>query len=157
MDKTNIFYLKMASHYANQMSGCVKVKVGSCIVKNDSIVAFGSNRTMPNLCKHKGCLRVEKYGNNFKAHRNPDDCRAIHSEVDAIGNAVRNGVNLSGSTIYVTRYPCENCARLIVTSGIKHVVYGRQQEISRMSSSIFESAGVSCYSEKEYLEEDIVV
>lgn len=153
-----MMYLKMAGEYAKHMSGCTKVSVGSCIVKNDSVVALGANRTMPDLCRtRRGCLRVELYGNNSKEHRNPEDCRAIHSEVDAIGKAARNGVALDGATIYVTRYPCEACARLIITSGIKEVVYGRNQKISDTTRQMFESAGVSYYNEGNYMEDDTVV
>jgi dCMP deaminase len=155
--RKNLMYLKLAGAYAKEMSGCTKVSVGSCIVKNGAVVSLGANRTMPDLCKTRGCLRIELYGNNSKAHRNPEDCRAIHSEVDAIGNAARAGVNLDGATIYVTRYPCEACARLIITSGIKRVVYGRNQKVSTMTLQMFESAGVECYNESQYMEDDTVV
>jgi dCMP deaminase len=102
-------------------------------------------------------LRVEKYGDNAKCHRNPDDCRAIHSEVDAICRAAKNGVNLFGATMFVTRYPCEACARAIVTAGIKRVVYGRNQPISEMTQQIFDSAGVECIAFSKYQEDDTVV
>lgn len=153
----NMIYLKLAGQYAKEASGCTKVSVGSCIVKGDTVVSLGANRTMPNLCKTRGCLRVELYGSNSKAHRNPEDCRAIHSEVDAIGKAARNGISLNGATIYVTRYPCEACARLIITSGIKRVIYGRNQPISNMTRQMFESAGVECYNEANYMEDDTVI
>lgn len=151
------FYLSLAGQYAKHMTGCTKVAVGSCIVKNNSIVALGANRAIPDLCKTRGCLRVELYGENSKIHRNPEDCRAIHSEVDAIGQAAKNGIALDGATIYVTRYPCEACARLIITSGIKQVVYGRSQLISEQTRRMFEEAGVNCYNYKQYQEDDTVV
>lgn len=151
-----MFYLEMARNYAKINSGCTKVRVGSCIVKNGSIVSMGANRTMPNLCTMRGCLRVELYGDNSKLHRNPEDCRAIHSEVDAIGKACRNGISLDGATIFVTRYPCEACARLIVTSGIKKVVYGRNQKVSELTRKIFENASVECYNETDYKEDDTI-
>lgn len=150
----DMFYLSMAGHYAKEMSGCTKVAVGSCIVKDKAIVALGANRTLPDLCKTRGCLRIELYGDNAKSHRNPEDCRALHSEFDAIGNAAKNGVNLEGATIYVTRYPCEACARIIIASGIKKVVYGRNQKVSDMTRYMFESAGIQCYNVPEYSEDD---
>jgi dCMP deaminase len=123
-------------------------------VKDGSIIAMGANRSIPDLCKFRGCLRVEKYGNNSKEHRNPEDCRAIHSEIDAIGNAAKVGVCTQGSTIYVTRYPCEACARLIIASGIKRVVFGRNQPVSELTRRMFESAGVEFYNVPEYQEDD---
>ena len=131
--------LNAANDYALAHSGCTKVAVGSAIVKRKRIITLGANRSVPDLCKTRGCLRIEKYGDNDKTHRAPGDCRAIHSEIDAICSA---GCSLQGATIYVTRYPCEGCARAIVSAGIKRVVYGRQQCISDETQKIFEDAGV---------------
>ena len=153
----DMFYLSLAGQYAKQFTGCTKVAVGSCLVWENTIIAMGANRAIPDLCKAKGCLRVEKYGNNSKLHRNPEDCRAIHSEVDAIGKAAKSGVSTQGATLYVTRYPCEACARLIITAGIKRVVYGRNQSISEETRRMFESAGVECYNVPEYQEDDTVI
>lgn len=133
-------WLSLASDYAKRMSGCLKVQVGSVIVKDNKLLAFGANRTIPNLCKtSRGCLRVEKFGENDKTHRNPEDCRAIHSEIDAICNSQ---VDLSGATIYVTRYPCEACAKAIIASGISRVIYGRETKVSEQTCWMLEDAGV---------------
>lgn len=136
----NKAWLDMADYYANRMSGCRKVTVGSIIVKHGSVIGMGANRAFPDLCKARGCLRVEKYGNNDKTHRGPADCRALHSEIDAICNL---NASAHGATIYVTRYPCESCARAIVSVGIKTVVYGRSQEISDEAYRIFEAGHVA--------------
>lgn len=137
-------YLDLAYHYAERMSGCKKVAVGSLISKDGSVVSMGANRTMPDLCKCRGCLRVEKYGDDSKSHRNPEDCRAIHSEIDAITSAAQNGISLDGATIYVTRYPCEACARAIVSSGIQHVVYGGTARISDQTQILFDDYDMDC-------------
>jgi deoxycytidylate deaminase len=50
--------------------------------------------------------------------------RAIHAEMDAITTAAREGnTSLTNTTIYCTTYPCHNCARHIVASGITTVYY----------------------------------
>lgn len=134
-------WLDIADMYAKHMSGCTKVSVGSIITDHtgSKVLGIGANRAFPDLCKCRGCLRVEKYGDNDKTHRGPADCRAIHSEVDAISSSVGD---LTGASIYVTRYPCEACARAIVAAGISMVYYGRQQPISSETHRIFEEAGV---------------
>lgn len=144
--------LDIANIYARVMSGCTKVKVGAVIVKHGRTVSFGANRAVPDLCKTRGCLRVEKYGDNDKTHRSPADCRAIHSEVDAICNARED---LKGATIFVTRYPCEACARAIVSAGISRVIYGRQQSISEETAHIFEDAGVDVVWNKDWDAPDV--
>jgi deoxycytidylate deaminase len=50
--------------------------------------------------------------------------RSIHAEMEAILAVAREGRNsLVGATLYTTTYPCHNCARHIVASGITSVVY----------------------------------
>lgn len=138
-------FLDMAQVYANRLSGCKKVAVGSAIVNQEQVIALGANRAVPDLCKtHRGCLRVEKYGEDSKNHRNPEDCRAIHSEIDAICRAAAAGHPVAGSSIFVTRYPCEGCAKAIIAAGIKRVYYGGTTRISPQTSAMFENFGVDC-------------
>lgn len=150
-------WLKAAGEYAKNHTGCTKVSVGSCIHTLTGHVIFGANRVIGDLCNKNGCLRIAKYGDNAKTHRNPDDCLAIHSEIDAISKAAREGIDLEGATIFVTRYPCEACARAIAMSGIKKVVYGRNQKISEMTKQIFEDCGIDYWNEPSYQEDDTVV
>jgi len=51
-----------------------------------------------------------------------------HAEANAISNAARVGVPLDGSCIVVTHFPCMDCARLIVQSGIKGVITKRPDD-----------------------------
>ncbi|MEW8437489.1 MAG: deaminase, partial [Candidatus Thiodiazotropha taylori] len=50
--------------------------------------------------------------------------RSVHAEMDALVSLSRTGTRLPhNSTLYTTTYPCHNCARHIIASGIKRVVY----------------------------------
>lgn len=49
--------------------------------------------------------------------------RAVHAEMAAILSASRSGVSTQGSTLYCTTFPCHNCAKHIVASGISRVVF----------------------------------
>ncbi len=49
--------------------------------------------------------------------------RAVHAEMDAILVCARNGISTRGSAIYVTTFPCHNCARHIVAAGIMRAVF----------------------------------
>jgi dCMP deaminase len=148
----NMKYLRMASNYAHIASGCTKVKVGSVISSPMGlVVSFGANRTFPNTCKALGCNRVRLYGDNSKDHRLPSDCNAIHSEIDAIAKMGE----VDNAIIFITRYPCEACARAIVAAGIKTVVYGREQEISDITKEIFSENAVNVIWEKNWKEEDV--
>ena len=48
---------------------------------------------------------------------------AIHAEQNALIYAVKNHTPVDGATLYVTLSPCLSCARIILTMGIKRVVY----------------------------------
>lgn len=49
--------------------------------------------------------------------------RTTHAEMEAIESAGRVGVSVRGTTLFTTTYPCHECARLILTAGIRRVVY----------------------------------
>ncbi len=49
--------------------------------------------------------------------------RMTHAEMSAICEAARNGLKIQDATMYVTTFPCHNCSKHIIASGIKRVVY----------------------------------
>lgn len=49
--------------------------------------------------------------------------RAVHAEMAAITDAARRGVSIKEATLYTTTFPCHNCTKHIVASGISRVVY----------------------------------
>jgi cytidine deaminase len=49
--------------------------------------------------------------------------RPVHAEMAALIDAARRGVAVQGKTMYVTTFPCHNCAKHIIAAGIRRVVY----------------------------------
>lgn len=49
--------------------------------------------------------------------------RSVHAEMEALLHCARNNVSTKGATLYSTTFPCHNCAKHIVASGIERVVY----------------------------------
>lgn len=91
-------------------------QVGCCIVNEDKrIVAVGYNG-MPRGCEdneypwnvREGLLHNTKYA------------YVVHAELNAILNAT---TQLKNCTLYVTLFPCNECAKAIIQSGIKEIVY----------------------------------
>lgn len=126
---TNEYKLWKAQQYANEHSSCAKVKVGVLIIDSNDRSHYGANVTIPHVCT----------GNVDSCSFDGHCISTIHAEIDAI---VRAKTSLHMGTMYVTRYPCENCARAIVTAGISKVVYSRPTEISRRTKYILEAGGV---------------
>ena len=92
-------------------------QVGACIVSQDNIIISTGYNGMP-----KGCSDDEfpwdRKGENEAATKNP---YVVHAELNAILNA--SGRDLRGSRIYVALFPCNECAKAIIQSGIKEVIY----------------------------------
>jgi len=105
----NIAYMKMALEWA-KLSHCNRAKVGALIVKGKMIISDGYNG-MPsgfdNKCEVEG----------------KTDWKVIHAEANAILKCARHGTSCEGATLYVTLAPCKECAKLILQSGIKRIVY----------------------------------
>lgn len=53
----------------------------------------------------------------------------LHAEANAITKLARSSNNSEGATIYITASPCIECAKLIIQSGIKRVVYGEKYRL----------------------------
>lgn len=49
--------------------------------------------------------------------------RAVHGEMDALTQAARLGISIKNATLFTTLFPCHNCTKHIIASGIKRVVY----------------------------------
>ncbi len=92
-------------------------KVGACIVNTKKrIIGIGYNG-LP--C---GCSDEEFPWDNGK-DLNPLDTKypyVVHAEANAILNST---TSLENATLYVTLFPCNECAKLVIQSGIKKVVY----------------------------------
>ncbi|WP_052591226.1 deoxycytidylate deaminase [Paracholeplasma brassicae] len=90
-------------------------QVGACIVNQDKrIVGIGYNGFPQKL--NDDDFPWEKDG-EFEDTKYP---YVVHAEANAILNATQN---LKGATIYVTLFPCHECVKLIIQSGITELVY----------------------------------
>ena len=49
--------------------------------------------------------------------------RSVHAEMEALMSCVRTGVSARNGTLYTTTFPCHNCAKHIISAGIKRVVF----------------------------------
>lgn len=115
-------------------------QVGACIVNSDNkIVSVGYNG-MPIGCNDDD-MPWERTGETALDTKYPFVC---HAELNAILNS--NIGNLSGCTVYVTLFPCNECAKAIIQSGIKKVVYYSNKyadtESTAASCLLFKRCGV---------------
>ena len=135
-------YMGIADAVA-QLSKDSSTKVGALIVGTSNEV-----RSMGYNGSPRGCSADE--GLDGRTVRPEKYFWFSHAEANAITNAARVGTPLEGSSIVVTHFPCMDCARLIVQSGIKHVVtnpveaefYDRWKEHMDRAVQLFNECGV---------------
>ena len=106
-------------------SSCYKENrhVGAVMVKNKRVLTTGYNGAPSGIksCVERGeCLR-QKLG--IASGTRAEICYAIHAEQNAIIQAAKLGVSLEGATLYCTHFPCTICAKMIINSGVKRIVY----------------------------------
>lgn len=103
---------------ASKRSKDPSTQVGACIVSKDNrILSVGYNGT-PNAIKDE-CFNWGKEGDKYENKY----AYVIHAEVNAILNYKGNTNELNDAILYVTLFPCNECAKFIVQSGIKKVVF----------------------------------
>jgi len=91
-------------------------QVGACIVSKDNIIISTGYNGMP-----KGCSDDEFPWERSGAEIDTKYPYVVHAELNAILNA--HGRDLQGSRIYVALFPCNECAKAIIQSGVKEVLY----------------------------------
>ncbi len=127
-------YMRMANIWAEN-SYCERRKVGALIVKDKMIISDGYNGTpsgFENVCENE-----EGFTKPY----------VLHAEANAITKIARSNNNSNGATMYVTASPCIECAKLIIQSGIRRVVYGEKYRLTD-GIDLLERAGI----ETVYLE-----
>ena len=110
-------YLEMASIWAKN-SYCKRRQVGALIVKDNMIISDGYNGTpsgFENICEDESGV-TKPY--------------VLHAEANALTKVAKSGNSSLGATLYVTASPCMECAKLIIQSGIKRVVYKDEYRIT---------------------------
>jgi len=107
-------YFMGVAMLAAQRSKDPNTQVGACIVSEDNIIISTGYNGMP-----KGCS-----DDVFPWEREGEETKypyVVHAELNAILNA--NGRDLRRSRLYVALFPCNECAKAVIQSGISEVFY----------------------------------
>ncbi len=95
-------------------SPCTRLHVGCILVKNNRIISSGYNGYLPNSY-HISIIKTEGTNTHEQA--------TVHAECNAISDCANRGVSTNGAIAYITHYPCINCFKILVASGIKEIKY----------------------------------
>ncbi len=131
-------YFMGLAHLSALRSKDPNTQVGAAIVdENHRVVSVGYNG-FP-----KGCSDDEFPWSREGGVLNTKYAFVVHAELNAILNSPRS---VNGCTIYVSLFPCNECAKAIIQSGIKKIVYESDKyattETTIASKKMLEAAGV---------------
>ncbi len=115
-------YFMQITRLVATRSTCLRRNVGALLVKDKRILATGYNGVARGLahCLDIGCLRDKL---NVPSGQRHELCRGIHAEQNAIIQAATSGINIQGSVLYVTHYPCSLCIKMILNASINRIYY----------------------------------
>ena len=140
-------YFMGIAFFSAQRSKDPVTQVGACIVNEEKrIVGVGYNG-MPDRC-HDNDFTWGK-GENLELHETKH-AYVCHAEMNAIMN--KTSASLKNCTIYVSLFPCNECAKIIIQSGIKKVVYysdkKKDQSSTKAAKLMFRAADILCKQHK---------
>jgi dCMP deaminase len=103
-------YFMSISILASVRSSCNRLNVGCVLVKNKRVISMGYNGFLPNA-------------NHNSIIINNHEQATVHAEQNAISDAANRGISVNESIAYITHFPCVNCFKILVASGIKVIKY----------------------------------
>lgn len=111
----NEYFMNLAK-LAAERSSCDRANVGAVIVNKDNrIIATGYNGSVGSKTPH-----CDEIGHTM---RDGHCIATLHAELNCIAYCAKEGIPLKGSTIYVTHFPCLNCTKALIQSGIVRIIY----------------------------------
>lgn len=133
------YFMQMA-HVVAGRSTCLRRQVGAVVVKDKQILSTGYNGSPSGLrhCEETGCLRQIL---NIPSGERTEICRAVHAEQNALVQAAKHGVAITGADIYITYQPCVLCMKLLINVGIRRVIYHYPYP-DRLALEMAEEAGI---------------
>lgn len=127
------YFLAQAMLIANR-STCDRARVGCVIVKNNRILSTGYNGSVSG---HVHCSEVGHY--MVDGH-----CvRTVHAEINAITQCAKTNVSTQDAEVYVTHFPCLNCTKAIIQSGISRVYYKNDYRKDAYAEQLLNEAGIT--------------
>ena len=132
-------YFMGVSLLAAERSKDPSTQVGACIVSDDNRILSTGYNGFP-----QGCSDDDFPWNRDSSQGETKYNFVVHAELNAILNA--GGKSLVGSRIFVSLFPCHECAKAIIQAGVKEVVYLSDKyngtESDNASKRMLNAAGV---------------
>lgn len=123
-------YFMMMAYLSTTRSTCERLHVGCVIVKDNIVLSTGYNGFISGT-PHVGYIR------------DGHEQLTIHAETNAVCHGVKEGGRgFKDSTAYVTHYCCINCAKLLISAGVKEIIYAEDYKNDELVEPLCRIANV---------------
>ncbi len=145
-------YFMEIAHTVSKRATCDRGRSGCVIARDRQILVMGY------VGSPIGLPHCDDAGHQMKKVLHEDGretmhcVRTVHAEQNAICQAARLGISISGATLYCRMTPCRVCAMLIINCGIARVVCEKKYHAGTESEQLFADAGVQL----EYFTEEVL-
>ncbi len=135
-------YFMEVANAISKRATCDRGESGCVIAKDRQLIVSGY------VGSPSGFPHCDETGHQIKKVTHEDGevtehcMRTVHAEQNAICQAARIGVSISGATLYTRMTPCRTCAMLLINCGIKRVVCERKYHQGEDSEKMFKEAGI---------------
>ncbi len=126
-------YFMSQSMLLSMRSTCSRLAVGATIVRDKRVISGGYNGSVSGdvHCIDEGCFVVDGH------------CvRTVHAEANALLQCAKFGVKTEGADLYVTHFPCLQCTKQLIQSGIQKIYYLNDYRNHQYAVELLEKAGV---------------
>lgn len=167
MKNKHKLFINMATLVAGQ-STCCRLQVGSVLVKDNRVISIGFNGVPSGqthcedhfmaIYKEKFTAQYPSFADFIKTrdffdlHGQWSNDNELHAEQNAILFAAKSGIATQGADLYVTLSPCIHCAKVIITAGIKKVLFKELYDRSCEGVVFLNKNGIEC---RKLEEEDL--
>ena len=144
------YFMEVASSIAKRAT-CDRGRSGCVIARDNQLLATGY------VGAPAGLPHCDEAGHEMRKLLREDGTtsqhcvRTVHAEQNAICQAAKRGVAISGATLYCRMTPCRTCAMMIINCGIVRVVAERRYHAGAESEAMFRDAGLTL----EYVHDEV--
>ena len=124
----NEYFMSLAFLISSR-SSCNRLKVGCVLVSDTRVISVGYNGFLP------GVPHVSIVRNNHEQ-------ATIHAEQNCISDCAKRGISCKDSTAYITHYPCINCAKILIASQIKEIIYYNDYQNDDLVDGILKKSNI---------------
>lgn len=116
-------------------------QVGAVVARDGEVILRGYNEGVPDDHEPYKTGAIRDF---LQPGERPDFASTIHAEQSIIAEAVREGISLRGTRLFVTHFPCMVCAKILSRSGVEACYYSEGSS-NLDGKKVLQSAGVDIF------------